>query len=177
MTFPFPVYFVPLALGILAILWLITSPIRRPRKLEELLPKIQPELADNLMLFIEKQCFVSSDSLNQAIGGWRGILKIHQQAGYIASVCHLLANVSVKDEPELEEIVLATMYLRFITPFCLLEMSFHALFALANSAASTSLRIPRISTWGYARLYCDMVSSITATVADSGLSSASAVAV
>lgn len=94
---------------------------------------------------------------------------MHRQAGYVASIAHALADGPIKEMPELEEIVLATIYLRIITPFCLVEMFFHNLFALVHGAASTNLRIPRVSSWGYARLYCDMVSSIIASVADSGM--------
>jgi hypothetical protein len=65
--------------------------------------------------------------------------------------------------------VLATIYLRVITPFCLLEMFFHEMFAVASRTAASKLSIPRVSTWGYARLYCDMVSSMTTSIADNGI--------
>jgi hypothetical protein len=165
MNFP-PVFYVVLSLGVFSIVWLLTSPLRRPRRLEVLLEKVKPDMADRLMPFIENQCYTSDQNLQSAIGGWRGVLEMHKQAGYIASIAHILASGSAHPVPELDQIVLSTIYLRFITPVCLVEMFFHELFNLISHSAIGNLRIPRVSPWGYARLYCDMVSSMTAVVAD-----------
>ena len=165
MNFP-PVFYVVFSLGVFSIVWILTSPLRRPRRLEVLLKKVKPDMADRLMPFIEHQCYASDKNLQTAIGGWRGVLEMHKQAGYIASIAHILANGHVRQVPELEQIVLSTIYLRFITPVCLVEMFFHELFTSINQVAMGNLHIPRVSPWGYARLYCDMVSSMTAVVAD-----------
>jgi hypothetical protein len=157
---------IPLSLGSLSILWLATTPLRRPRKLEDLLAEVNTDLADRLLLILQTQSFGREQHLQDAIGGWKGILEIHKQAGYIASIAHLLANGPVENAPELEEIVLSSIYLRFITPFCLLELVFREIFSLVIRSTSTHLSIPRVTSWGYARLYCDMVGSMAAALAD-----------
>jgi hypothetical protein len=160
-------YVPPIVLGGLAVLWLATSRLRRPQQISELLANIHPDLANRLVPFIEQQVFESDRRLNEAIGGWRGMLEIYRHAGYIVSIVHLLANgQKVKEAPELEEILLSTIYIRYATPFCLLESAIPEFLASANRAAQTNINIPHIGTWGYARLYCDMVSSLNAALAE-----------
>lgn len=145
---------------VVAVVWMVTTRFRARIPLFELFDSIEAILPQRLYPFVEVgRGFVehSDSQLWSALGGFRGLRRIHWQAGVLLSVGIALRRQC--DPPSVaacNEIIWASLYLRFMVWACMLE----------SLSVQLVPAIPRIQARSVARLYCNVVTGIEVLIPD-----------
>lgn len=133
--------------------WLVTFRHRSPRRASELLLDAKVEIANSIYPMVSNgrcsRIYTDSD-LWDAVGGVGGLIKIGRSAGSLATVARYFALECPECAPDLRAAWWDSVCVRFMVPLCLIEACLCRAFPLWRRPLS----------WGIARLYCDMASSV-----------------
>jgi hypothetical protein len=136
---------------------------RRRRTISQLVSKLELSRSNRLYPFVEgvnSSVSWDDDALWQAIGGREGIWKIHRECGFLMEISRNAKEIEPGCCTLAQDIFIKAFYLRGIMTWL----------ALAEDFGHRSIpSIPRIHARSYARLYCDIASSLDTVLEVCGL--------